>query len=228
MRCLTAMEIGGTISRRRRLCVRALMIALACTVPATFLYAQVGADESIDTLAKELLTGIVAKLPAGSSVADVSIGLRPLSVDPSGPSGLPDDVRDDLSERLLDALVNADEGVALRTRELIIEVYGTLEEYFHDEVTLRGLLEDAQADVEIFCGTELKTGGVYRIDLSCTAEWLTEATTLAHGQAHVAVSADPSVRGGDRGLGGADCQRGSRLPGRWERCGLRKRARGAS
>ena len=59
MRCLTAMEIGGTISSGRRLCVRALMIALACTVPATFLYAQVGADESIDTesidtLAKEL------------------------------------------------------------------------------------------------------------------------------------------------------------------------------
>ena len=28
---------------------------------------------------------------------------------------------------------------------------------------------------------------MYRIDLSCTAELLTEATTLAHGQAHVAV-----------------------------------------
>ena len=226
MRCLTATEIDGTISARyrmvrtaradavqrhdssrRRLCVRALMIALACTVPATFLYAQVGADKSIDTLAKELLTGIIANLPAGSSVADVSIGLRPLSVDPSGPSRLPDDVRDDLSERLLDALVNADERVALRTRELIIEVYGTLEEYFHDEVTLRGLLEGAQADVEIFCGTELKTGGVYRIDLSCTAELLTEATDSRARAGPRCGAADPSVRGGDRGLGGADCQR---------------------
>ena len=48
-------------------------------------------------------------------------------MDPTGPSPLPDDVRDHLSERLLEAVLNADERITLQTRHLINEVYGHAE-----------------------------------------------------------------------------------------------------
>ena len=142
-------------------------------------------EGSLDELAKTLLAGIMAKLPAGSRPEDISVGLRPLSVDPTGPSPLPDDVRDHLSERLLEAVLNADERITLQTRHLINEVYGTLREYANT-VDLKKLLEAAGAEVEIFCNTELKAVES-RINVSCTAELLTETETLAHADVDVPV-----------------------------------------
>ena len=53
-------------------------------------------QRAVDDLAKRLVKGIIAKLPAGRNPGDVSIGVRPLSVSPDsgdGPSALPDTVR---------------------------------------------------------------------------------------------------------------------------------------
>ena len=141
-------------------------------------------------MAKRLVAGIVRRLPAGTSAEDVSIGVRPLSVNPDGPSALPDAVRDDLSGRMLEAVLNADERFTLKTRDLINEVYGTLKEYYRDDGGLKGLLKDAGAHVEIFCGTSLETGVLYRISLSCTAEWLATASTLMRTHADVSIRAN--------------------------------------
>ena len=119
----------------------------------------------------------------------MSIGVRPLRVSPEGPSALPDTVRDDLSGGLLEAVLNADERFTLKTRDLVNEVYGTLKEYFRDERGLKALLQDAGADVEIFCDTSLEPGVEDRISLSCTAEWPARAETLARAEADVPIRA---------------------------------------
>ncbi len=106
---------------------------------------------AIRTLADRLVGDIVQTLPHDMKQEETSVALRPLSVDPNRLSRLPDGIRDDLSDWLSDSLGHelAKARMPMRTRERLLDVYGTLGEY-GSAPNLIELLRKAGAHVEFF------------------------------------------------------------------------------
>ncbi|MDD9987103.1 MAG: MBG domain-containing protein [Spirochaetaceae bacterium] len=173
--------------------VGALIVALGVMTSSNLsLHAQDDRRErAIEDLAERLVAEILRTLPDDRKPEETSVALRPLSVDPTRLSSLPDRIRDDLSDWLSDWLGDefAKARMTMRTRERLMDVYGTLEEYRSD-ANLSELLRKAGADVEIFCRTVLSGGDVYQIILRCSAELLQSAQKLGEERIAIPIELD--------------------------------------
>ena len=161
-----------------RIVSRAAAVATAFMIVAggalTFSAPAAAADAgSVPAPEVRLARTLLERIPAGARIA-----LRPF--DPSS-TGLPRAVGDRLYESVLNATVRlAGDAVTVLARERLHEIYASLDEFYQGDI--EGLLEAAQADIEIICKASPDAEGV---ELTCSAVDLGDAlaVTVAHAAA---------------------------------------------
>ena len=170
-----------------------LIVALGVLIGSTLaLHAQDDRSErAIEDLAERLVAEVLSALPDDRKQEETSVAFRPLWVDPTRLSRFPDDILYALSGGLSDwlGIEFGKRDMTVRTRDRLMDVHGTLEEY-ESGADLRELLRNAGADVEIFCRTDLSGGGVYHIELRCSAELLQSAQKLGEERISVPIESD--------------------------------------
>ena len=184
----TSIESRGGGLRRRGLHFSPRTVSRAAAAATAFTMAAAGAlsfsapasaADAAPVPAPEvrLARTLLERIPAGARIA-----LRPF--DPSS-TGLPRTVGDRLYESVLNATVRlAGDEVTVLARERLHEIYSSLDEFYQGDI--EGLIEAAQADIEIYCKASPDAEGV---NLTCSAVDLDGelAVTVAHAEASFAL-----------------------------------------
>ncbi len=159
---------------RNRCC---LALAAVLFVPLA-IWPRPGAAATVEEKALErLAAALLASVPRGKALA-----VRPFT---EAETGLPQDVADQLYDKLLNSLFAASRGRhELREREDLKALFSSAAEF--SDAKIKELLEAARADVDVLCDV---TPNLHGVQLSCSATDILEATIVGRGDALVQVQA---------------------------------------
>ncbi len=159
----------------KRQCIPVL--AAVFLFPAVFGPAPAATETSEEEALARLSASLLASVPRGKALA-----VRPFT---EAETGLPQDVADQLYDKLLSGLFEASRGRhQLREREELKALFSSAAEFSNTDI--KQVLEAARADVDVLCDVTPNLNGV---QLSCRATDILEATIVGRAEALVPVQA---------------------------------------